>query len=147
MTRYGLQDCGNGELQKTTNGKDFKGIDTGELSTQNEHKKRSRNMDDLRTARVIPAQKGTAKRIQRRAGDEVSMDDMERRKRSKELTGSEIRKMILEKEESRDIKKAKREAIRMVKKGNVKSIDSYFKYFCYSWVVVCLLITESVYLW
>lgn len=53
--------------------------------------------------------------------------EKKRRKREKELTGAEMRTVILEKNEMREVKKTKREGKKMVKLGNVKSIDSYFK--------------------
>jgi hypothetical protein len=45
----------------------------------------------------------------------------------KEVTGGEVRKMILERDNMRKVKQAKGEGKKMVKKGIMKSIDSYFK--------------------
>jgi hypothetical protein len=58
---------------------------------------------------------------------EAGTMEINRRKRVKELTGEEIRHMIVEKNELREVKKARKDAKKMVKLGNIKSIDSYFK--------------------
>jgi hypothetical protein len=49
------------------------------------------------------------------------------RKRMKEKTGNEMRAMIEERLEKGRLKKARMEARKMVKKGKMKRIDTYFK--------------------
>ena len=131
------QDCGKSGLREKRKGTNLEGVDTGRMNKPNEQEKRSRRTGDLRSERVVLARKGSSNQIRRSSEGEVGMD-MEsklqrtkeltgRMQRIKELTGTETRKIIVEKEESRDIKKAKQEAKKMVKQGNVKSIDSYFK--------------------
>jgi hypothetical protein len=44
----------------------------------------------------------------------------------KEKTGAEMHKMIAEKEEKRNARKAKTEARKMIRKGKMKTLDRYF---------------------
>ena len=48
-------------------------------------------------------------------------------KREKEMTGEEMRKMILKRNEEQVVKKGIREGKKMVKEGKMKRLDSYFK--------------------
>jgi hypothetical protein len=50
-----------------------------------------------------------------------------KRKGIKEPTGAEMHKMISERNDMRSVKKAKMEARKMVRKGKMRSLNSYFK--------------------
>lgn len=48
-------------------------------------------------------------------------------KQEKQLTGWEMREMILRKNEEREMKKTKREGQKMVKQGKIRTLFSYYK--------------------
>ena len=47
-------------------------------------------------------------------------------KKEKEMTGEEMRKMILKRNEEQVVKKGIREGKKMVKEGKMRRLDSYF---------------------
>lgn len=63
----------------------------------------------------------------RRVLRENNNNSIKNKNPEKKKTGEEVRKMIVEKEQLRAVKRAKREAVKMVKKGKMMSIDRYFK--------------------
>lgn len=114
--------CEENDLQKEINGRKKKSIETEGATRQIQHKKRAGRMGACgKEQRAVRAQGYTEQR------GEVGTMEMSRRKRVKELTGAELRLMIVEKNELREVKKAMKDAKEMVQLGNIKSINSYFK--------------------
>jgi hypothetical protein len=95
------------------------------------HRERGEKRDVER--RTLPVERTN---MEQQGGDKQQGEEVLRckktiKKRSsykiKEATGGEVRKMIMERDDMRRVKQAKGEGKKMVKKGIMKSIDSYFK--------------------
>jgi hypothetical protein len=121
MGKDGDLKCEVNDLGKKSNRRNKKSIETEDGTRQIEPKKRSGRMVACgNEQRAVQAQGYAEQR------GEAGTMEMNRRKRVKELTGAEMRLMIVEKNELREVKKARKDAKKMVKLGNIKSIDSYF---------------------
>ena len=86
-------------------------IEEKQVSSSSDHKKRKRINDG-------GTQVG-GKRARKEEGKEG-------RGRAKEKTGGEMHREITERNEQRGAKKAKMEARKLVRKGKMKTLDSYF---------------------